>query len=121
MEREWPETQEPVWLHGVGDMDAGTVWAWGPRTRHQPEPLCCRAVSGVDSESDVVHLQAHALGGGKQGWGAAEPVVPEGTGPAARLGVRMWSLVLGAWPCTATARVMMWPDFKHACFLVGEK
>lgn len=58
---------------GWGGVDAGPVQARGPRPNANLRPLCCRAASGGDSEADVVHLQAHALGGGEWGGRAGRP------------------------------------------------
>ena len=41
--------------------------AWGLCFQSQPLPFFSRAVSGVDADPDLVHLEAQDLGGGKQG------------------------------------------------------
>lgn len=59
-------------------------WAWGPEPRPSLSLFFSRAVSGVDADPDLVHMEVQDLGGGKLA-GRGQPEVPECPGPAARL------------------------------------
>lgn len=77
---------------------------WGPHSHSSLTPFLSRAVSGVDADPDLVHMEVQDLGGGKPGGGAA--VVPWVLAPQPVHDVQ-W-LFQGRGLCTADLAVVQW-------------
>lgn len=76
MEQGWPQPREATWLPGAQGLTHALGEGLGDSgPRADPYVLSSRAVSGVDADPDLVHMEAQDLGGGKPG-GVRAPSVP---------------------------------------------
>lgn len=71
-----------TWLPGVQGLTQAPREGLGvPIPSANPSPLSSRAVSGVDTDPDLVHMETQDLGGGKSGPGGGGDVPAPGVCP----------------------------------------
>lgn len=105
-EQHSPYNPEATWLHGEQATGAGaTTRAGDPVPNSSRTLFFSRAVSGVDADTDLVHMEVQDLGGGKPGGDAARcPQVSSSRSQGQRAHVQ-W-LVLSSRLCTADLAVL---------------
>lgn len=80
----------------MGHRGPDVGWVGGPFANANLGPFFSRAVSGVDADPNLVHMEAQDLNGGKRG-GARSQV---------SLSALARGFVLGSWPCMADRAVL---------------